>query len=83
MHNQISRKRQDEPCLELGDGRWRVYPISVAGVNSETLKYENWTEYAVFERSRDELGNEYWAACDVPEWAALAIQELVTRQSPV
>jgi len=77
MHNQISRKRQDEPCLELGDGRWKVYPINVAGVNSETLKYENWTEYTVYERSKDELGHEYWATCEVPEWAALAIQKLV------
>jgi hypothetical protein len=73
MHNQISRKRQDDPILELGDGRWRVYPVNVAGVNSETLKYENWTEYQVFERCKDEFGNEYWAMCEVPEWAAQAV----------
>ncbi|HVT14479.1 MAG TPA: hypothetical protein VHE55_19620 [Fimbriimonadaceae bacterium] len=77
MHNQISRKRGDEPCLELGQGRWRVYPVSVAGVNTETLNYENWTEYMVFERQRDEFGAEYWAACEVPEWAALLIGRAV------
>lgn len=77
MHNQISRKRQDEPCLELGEGRWRVYPVDVAGVNSETLKYENWTEYAVFEHKRDAFGASYWEACDVPEWAALAVGKLI------
>lgn len=79
MHNQISRKRQDEPCLELGGGRWRVYPVSVAGVNAETLKYENWTEYVVFERRADEFGHEFWAGCDVPEWAAHAVEQLVGR----
>ena len=73
MHNQISKKRQDEPILELGDGRWRVYPVSVAGVNAETLKYENWTEFEVFERRKDEFGNEFWSECEVPEWAALAV----------
>jgi len=77
MHSQISRKRQDEPCLELGDGKWRVYPVSVAGVNPETLKYENWTEYSVFERGKDEFGNEFWSVCPVPDWAALAIDKLV------
>jgi hypothetical protein len=77
MHNQISRKRHDDPCLELGDGRWRVYPVSVAGVNSETLNYENWTEYSVFERKQDEFRNEFWADCDVPKWAALAFEQLL------
>jgi hypothetical protein len=77
MHNQISRKRQDEPCLELGDGKWKIYPVNVAGVNSESLKYENWTEYTVYERRKDELGNEYWANCEVPDWGARAIAELV------
>jgi|GEM_PF-5090946 len=77
MYNQISRKRRDEPCLELGDGRFRIYPVDVAGVNSETLKYENWMEYNVFERKADEFGHEYWALCDVPEWAELAIEKLV------
>ncbi len=77
MHNQISRKRQEEPCLELGEGRWRVYPVSVAGVNAQTLNYENWTEYAVFERGKDEFGNEFWAACEVPEWAAMAFERLM------
>lgn len=76
MHNQISRKRNDEPCLELGEGRWRVYPVSVAGVNTETLKYENWTEYAVLERQHDVFGNDYWTSCEVPEWAALLIERL-------
>ena len=76
MHNQISRKRQDDPCLELGDGRWRIYPVSVAGVNSKSLKYENWTEYDVFELKKDEFGNDYWSSCDVPAWAALAIELL-------
>jgi len=77
MHNQISRKRQDEPCLELANGRWRIYPVSVAGVNAETLNYENWTEYSVFERSKDEFGNDYWQSRDMPDWAGLAIAELL------
>jgi hypothetical protein len=77
VHNQISRKRQETPCLELCDGRWRVYPVDVAGVNSDTLKYENWMEYAVFERSTDAFGNEYWAEHPVPEWAA----ELIAKTS--
>lgn len=80
MHNQISRKRQDDPCLELGAGRWRVYPVSVAGVNSETLNYENWIEYAVFERRQDAFGADYWSTCEVPEWAALAIQQIVNSK---
>ena len=64
--------------MELGDSRWRVYPVSVAGVNSETLNYENWTEYSVYERKLDEFGNEYWASCEIPEWAALAMKQLLT-----
>ena len=76
MHNQISRKRRDEPSIELGEGRWRIYPVSVAGVNSETLNYENWTEYTVFERQRDEFGNEFWAEQTVPGWAAELIGKL-------
>lgn len=77
MYNQISRKRQETPCLELGEGRWRIYPVSVAGVNAETLKYESWTEYSVLERKQDELGNEYWATCEVPAWAAIVIEQTV------
>lgn len=77
MHNQISRKRQSEPSIELGNGRWRIYPVSVAGVNSETLNYENWTEYTIFERQRDEFGNEHWSEEPMPEWAGELIGRVV------
>jgi hypothetical protein len=55
-----------------------VYPVDVAGVNSDTLKYENWTEYAAFERSTDDFGNEHWTEHHVPEWA----KELISRLEP-
>ncbi|HTQ11353.1 MAG TPA: hypothetical protein VMI31_14910 [Fimbriimonadaceae bacterium] len=77
MYNQISRKRRAEPAIELGEGRFRIYPVDVAGVNSETLKYENWVEYSVFERRSDEFGHEYWENCEVPAWGELAIEKLI------
>lgn len=83
MHNQISSKRQDAPCLELGGGKWRIYPVDVAGVNPDTLKYENWTEYAVYERRLDEFGNEFWEVCEVPGWASLVIERAVGSPTPV
>ena len=29
------------------------------------------------ERRKDEFGNEFLAACEVPEWAALAVERLI------
>lgn len=76
MHNQISRKRRGEPALTLDEGKYLVYPVDVAGVNRETLQYESWVEYEVFQLRTDEFGACYMAPCDVPEWALLAIREL-------